>query len=872
MFMPENITIQKFDVTSTLPAKLERLKDIASNFWWSWSPLAQRLFAQVDAELWESTHHNPVRLLGLADQARLNELASDAVFTDQVDRAWEALDRHVTRQPWIQQKHGDAGDFTVAYFCAEFGITECFQIYSGGLGCLAGDHLKSASELGLPLVAVGLLYRHGYFQQYLSHEGWQQEYFPELDFDQLPIETVCNEAGDPLTVRVDLPGRVVEVGVWKARVGRIDLFLLDTDLPSNTPQDRSITGQLYGGDMETRIQQEIVLGIGGNRALLAMGIEPDVCHLNEGHAAFVALERIRNLIAKHDLTFDQARQQAAASHLFTTHTPVPAGIDRFPSELVKRYFTHYHDGLRLDMEGMLALGRDDVFDRKQPFSMATLAIRTSDWCNGVSALHGEVSRDMWKDIWPQVPIEEVPIGHVTNGCHVSSYLSPEMADLIDSQAGEGRRRQNPTDYTVFEAVYDVPDDQFWAVHQERRRRLIAYAADTHRRRPPQLGPARQLHAALDPNALTVGFARRFATYKRGTLFLSDAPRLLRLLRDPDRPVQFVIAGKAHPADHAGKELIQQIVQFAEAHDVSGRILFLENYDIQVARYLVQGCDIWLNTPRRGMEASGTSGMKSAINGIPNCSILDGWWDEGYTPDVGWAIGHRETYDDPATADRLESRALYELLEQGILPEFYQRDAAGLPTRWVRRMKDSIAGLAPFFNTNRMVQEYAESYYLPALQRARRLGRDDLKPAVQLADAKDELRSAWSSLHIEHVEIPELTAGLKPGAPIDVFARVHLGSLKPEQLHVEVCHGPVGVSGQLTALTVARLTPTEQTNGLTRFEGRLKPVGSGRHGLAVRIVPSCDIVSPVHEPGLILWHGQPVARPRETTLASASPMA
>ncbi|MEM1355876.1 MAG: alpha-glucan family phosphorylase [Planctomycetota bacterium] len=869
MLNPNHATIRRFDIQPEVPEVLQPLRDLAYNLWWSWHPEAIDLFIRLDRVLWRKTRHNPVLMLSLVSPERLHELSSDRPFLDALNATYEKLQRHRRRPGWLKEAHDDklCGGATLAYFCAEFAITESLQIYSGGLGVLAGDHLKSASELGLPLIAVGLLYRHGYFQQYLTPDGWQQEYTPDLDFEHLPISRVLGDDGEQVTVRVKMPKGPVSIALWQATVGRVPLYLLDTDLPENRPEDRAITGQLYGGDMDMRIRQEIVLGIGGTRALKRIGITPDVCHMNEGHSAFLALERIRNLIDEHGLTFDEARQAAMASHVFTTHTPVPAGIDRFPPELVQQYFAEYHALLKLDMEGFLALGRDDVFNKDEPFSMATLAIRTSDWCNGVSKLHGEVSRSMWKGIWPGIPDEEIPIGHVTNGVHASSWLSRPLAEAIDRQLGTSTRHTQPADHEVFQAVAGLPDDHLWAIHTERRHRLVSFTKRDDPARPARLGAARHADNDLDPEALTIGFARRFATYKRGNLMLRDPERLIRLITDKDRPVQFVVSGKAHPADGGGKDLIKQIVQFTRHHGLGGKIVFIENYAMHSARYLVQGCDVWLNNPRRGMEASGTSGMKAAINGVPNCSILDGWWDEGYTPDVGWAIGYRETYDNPDIADQIESKAFYDLLEKQIVPMFYERDNRGIPQRWVQVMKQSIIQLAPFFNTNRMVQQYAEQYYLPALQRARALRADGLAGSVLRAQQKDRLRYAWPSLSFVNVKT---NAGrpLSPDQKIEVAADVQLGGLPTQDVKVQALIGVIGEQGGLSEPTVVDLEHFgEEGEGVHRYAVKIEPPACGPHGVALRVVPGGELMDGVHEPGLIFWDGQPAAQAAKETPAT-----
>ncbi len=856
MTRPDLALIRRFQVAPVIPAPLEPLAHLARNLWWSWHNDAIDLFIRIDRELWRKTRHNPIQMLALISQQRLNELADDQAFIDAMRAVCDRMTRHRERTGWFSESHGQrAGQATFAYFCAEFGITECFQIYSGGLGILAGDHLKSASELGLPLVAVGLLYRHGYFQQFLSPDGWQMEYLPDLDFNQMPVRPVLGDDGQQIKVAVQLPKRDVTVALWEATVGRIRLFLLDTDVPENEDHDRMITGQLYGGDMDMRIRQEIVLGIGGVRALLKAGIRPDVCHMNEGHSAFLALERIRNLIDEHGLTFDEARQAAMASHVFTTHTPVPAGIDRFPVDMVRKYFKDYHPKLKLDMEGLLALGRDDVFNKDEPFSMATLAIRTSDWANGVSALHGEVSREMWQGIWPGTPVAEVPIGHVTNGVHAASWLSRPLADAIDRQTGTSTRLTKPAEHDIYRVVNDIPDETLWTIHTERRHRLVAYTKREDPARPAGLGPVRHADNDLDPEALTIGFARRFATYKRGSLFLRNPERLIALLGNRERPVQFVISGKSHPADGGGKELIKTIVQFTRHHGLTGKIVFVENYSIHSGRYLVQGCDVWLNNPRRGLEASGTSGMKAAINGVINCSILDGWWDEAYNTNVGWAIGYREEHDNPDVADDIESRALYSLLEKQVVPMFYERDSRGIPHRWVQMMKRSIAELAPFFNTNRMVQQYTEQYYLPALDRARKLNDKGLAGSIARSQLKEKLRYAWPSLAFVDVDS---NAGqtLKPDEMIRIKANVRLGGLSKDEVRVQALIGQVDEKGKLLSPGIVDMTCVKQSNPISSYEVSARALGCGPHGFALRIVPGGELMAGVNEPGLIFWDGQP----------------
>ena len=850
-------SIRSFQVFPDLPAPLAPLMELAGNLWWVWNPDAIELFRRLDRRLWDAVYHNPIKMLGAIEQTKLQAAARDDGFLAHMKRVIAQFKGHLAEEGWYQSTHAEKKDLLVAYFSAEFGIHESLPVYSGGLGILAGDHLKSASELGLPLIGMGLLYRNGYFQQNLSADGWQQESYPELDFYNLPVEPMRYTDGSPVHVRVDLPENAVFVKVWKVKVGRIALYLLDTNLQENAPADREITARLYGGGTEMRIKQEIVLGIGGVRALEALNISPSVFHMNEGHSAFLALERTRMLLENSSMTFDEARQQVMATNVFTTHTPVPAGIDMFPPELMLKYFKNYIPSLKLDDEGFLALGRENVSDRKQGFSMAVCALRLADHYNGVSKLHGEVSREMWHNLWPGVPKNEVPIRHVTNGIHVRSWLSPEMTYLLDRYL-HGKWQSDPADQSVWEGITQVPEEELWRTHERSRERMVAWVRGVLKeqliRRGASYDDVQQAEQVLDPEALTLGFARRFATYKRGALLLRDGERLKRMLEDSKRPVQIIFAGKAHPADNEGKELIRAIVQFARQANVRRRIVFIENYDINVARYLVQGVDVWLNTPRRPYEASGTSGMKAAANGVINCSILDGWWVEGYAPDLGWAIGRGESYSDPGLQDHLESQSLYDLLEKEIIPTFYDRGVDNVPQRWVARMKNTMRKLVPVFNTNRMVRDYAEMFYVPALARGEALGADNLKRAIQLAHAKDRLRQRWGGIRVVGVHASG-NGHYKVGQSLQVEALVDLPpDLKPGEVQVQLYCGPLNASGSFESgqpLTMEHVR--EMGPGRHLFTGSIQCASSGRHGYAVRVVPGGEDLATPFEPGLILWN-------------------
>jgi starch phosphorylase len=852
--------LKTFQVVPNVPPALQPLLELAGNLWWVWHPDAMELFRRLDRDLWAEVNHNPVKLLGLVDQKRLAIFANDDGYLAQLDRVYSAFKRHLKETGWFgktyAQQTTQPNPFLVAYFSAEFGLHESLPMYSGGLGVLAGDHLKSASEIALPLVAVGLLYRNGYFQQYLSADGWQQEAYPELDFYNLAIEPMKYDDGSPVQVRVDLPENSVFCKVWRANVGRIPLYLLDTNLAENSPADRDITSRLYGGGVEMRIKQEIVLGIGGVRALEALNIKPTVFHMNEGHSAFLALERIRVLLDKSSLTFDQARQFVMATNVFTTHTPVPAGIDTFAPDMMSKYFKNYYPSLKLDEEGFLALGREDVTNKKQGFSMAVLAIRLADSVNGVSALHGDVSRKMWHNLWPQVPPDEVPIQSITNGIHVRSWLAPDIIYVLDRYLSS-KWQTDPTDQTVWEGVSQIPDEELWRCHERCREKLVSWARMTLKdqltRRGASFDDIATADEVLDPEALTIGFARRFAGYKRGALLLRDPGRLQRLLEETKRPIQFVFAGKAHPADHEGKELIKAIVNFARNPSVRRRIVFLENYDINIARMLVQGVDVWLNTPRRGMEASGTSGMKAAANAVLNCSILDGWWVEGYSPDLGWAIGRGETYTDANVQDQIESQALYDILEKQIIPLFYKRNVDNIPRDWIARMKTCMRRLAPVFNTNRMVREYTDKFYVPCDARGHKLAANNLERSVALARMKDLLRSRWGGVKIIGVHVAG-NGHYHVGENMQVEALIDLPDIDPNDVAVELYAGPITATGQIGAPIVLRMAHAKQIGGPRHmYSGTLECRASGRQGFAVRVVPgNADLATPF-EPGLISWN-------------------
>ncbi len=848
-------TTRTYTVIPRLPPALRPLEDLAYNLWWTWNPEAQELFRTINPDLWEETRHNPVKLLGSVHPQELERLAGDRHFIQRLERVHGTLARYLGHETWYARTHKDSPAGTVAYFSAEYGLHECLPIYSGGLGVLSADHLKSAADLGLPLVGVGLLYLHGYFRQRINRDGWQQESYPENDFYTMPIRLVQDEEGRDVTVIVDILGRNVEVGIWKAQVGRVPLYLLDTNRRANAPEDRAITGALYGGNQDTRIRQEIVLGIGGMRALAALGVFPTMTHMNEGHSAFLALERIRTLMREHELSFSEASEIVAASTLFTTHTPVPAGIDNFPPDLVMRYLGRYAEELGLSPEEFLDLGRREQGDPACPFSMAVLALRLSGYANAVSALHAEVSRNMWAFLWPDVPQSEIPIGYITNGVHTRTWLSDEFERLYDLYL-DPEWIENPVDSRIWTRVDRIPDTELWRSKERLRERLVDYARRRLRiqleRRGAHKNIILQASEALDPQALTIGFARRFATYKRATLIFRDPDRLHAILTNPQRPVQLIFAGKAHPQDQEGKEFIRTVVKFADEERFRRHVVFLENYDMLLARYLVQGVDVWLNTPRRPMEASGTSGMKVPVNGGINMSVLDGWWNEGYQRDNGWAIGAGEEFEDHAYQDEIESMALYSLLEQEIVPLFYDRGPDRLPRQWIAMMKASMKSICPRFNTNRMVEDYVREYYLPGMIQWDLLTRDYMAEARRLSTWREAVRREWDHVRVVGVEAP-VDQPLPMGSSLEVKVLVALGSLTPSDVAVELYHGPADSEGRVVQGTPIRCTPTGEREGdAWVFVGETPCDFAGRHAFSVRVVPwHPGIVQPL-EMGYITW--------------------
>lgn len=843
-----------FSVVPHLPPRLEALRELAYNLWWSWNRDAVALFRRLDPVLWEACGHNPARLLRQIKQSQLEAAAQNADLCQHLEDVAGQLHRYLGRgDRWFARECTDSGENLIAYFSAEFGFHESLPIYSGGLGILAGDHCKSASDLGLPFIGVGLLYRLGYFKQRINRDGWQESESIDWNFSELSI-TQARRAPEeaPIQVSVALPGRVVLANVWEVNIGRTRLFLLDTDLPENRDDDRRITYQLYGGDQEMRLRQEIVLGIGGVQALRALGLEPTVYHLNEGHAAFSGLERIRVLVREHGLQFHEALQAVAAAGVFTTHTPVPAGNDAFAPDLFSAYFAQYAADCGVPLETVLALGRFPGAGGDAPFSMTLLALRTTRQANGVSAIHGRVSRQMWQGLWPGLPAEEVPIGHITNGVHTQTWMAPELQQLFE-HAGAVDWEDRVADPEFWRQSMSWQDSEFWQTHQKLKERLIEFVRKNlarHRTRAQR--SAEEIRAAgsiLDPSILTIGFARRFASYKRATLLFRDLDRLAAIVNHPTRPVQFVFAGKAHPADEEGKKLIQQIYKVSQMPAFRDRIVFVENYDIEVARYLYHGVDVWLNTPTRPLEASGTSGEKVAPNGALNCSVRDGWWDEAATGKNGWSIGEEITSPDPSFQEEFDTASLYSLLERQIAPLFYRLNGEGLPAEWITRVRASIESIGPVYNTTRMVQDYTHNFYLSAAAAGQRLVADNFARARALSAWKQKTRDAWSQVRIRDVRWHHPnTQRIVVGEALTVEASFYLGTLSAEEVAAQVYLREAGGSSIKIAMQPVEALP----EGWHQFRGTVEAPESGSYQLNVRALPAHpDLTTPV-EVRMVTW--------------------
>ena len=835
--------------------QINRLRDLAYNLWWSWTPAAQDLFQRVNPEAWQASRGNPVAVLAQANPNHLRHLASDPVFTADLTQVTEHFDHYLTQPTWFDKTFNHLAGLRVAYLSMEFGVTESVPLYSGGLGVLAGDHLKAASDLGVPIVGVGLLYQQGYFQQAIDTLGAQHEQFPDTNVETLPLAPARSPNGSPAVVRIPIDGHAVAARLWRMDVGRVPLILLDTNIPENNPDDRALTSRLYLSDGDIRIRQELLLGAGGMRALEKLGFTPTVTHMNEGHSAFLVLERFRSIRDRTGINERAAMHLVRTTNIFTTHTPVAAGHDEFSSEQVHRHIGAYLHNIGFSVEEALGLGRVHPWDADEAFGMTVLAMRGSSWRNAVSELHGVTSRQMWKGLWPDVPVREVPIRHVTNGVHMPTWVSREMGNLIERHLGS--RWTEQTDMRgIQEELETIPDEEYWRAHTHSRHRLITNVRRRLHAQADRRGATghelAQTLAVLNKDTLTIGFARRFAVYKRPTLVLHDIERLKALVTNTDRPIQIIFSGKSHPSDEMAKDLLREITAISRDPAFEGRLVFVEDYDMGLGRDLVQGCDAWLNLPIRPQEASGTSGMKAAANGVINIGVLDGWWDEAYTPSVGWAVG-QPTIDGPEhQRNASDASALYDLLEHTVAPLFYTDSRGNVPAAWVQMSRKSMALALAGYSTNRMVREYVESFYVPAHRLGECLAGHGGARAIELTAWLDHVMTQWP-----HVRITEVTTDspdqVDPGAVVPVRSCVVLPGLSPEDVHVQVYAGEVDQDGGLAhgSTTIADHEQVDSEN-THWFSCRATLPSTGRVGIAVRVIPNHPLLTDPFDTGLIRW--------------------
>ncbi len=844
--------VQSFNVRPAFPEPLLFLDEISRNLWWSWNYDAVELFRRIDPALWKETERNPLKFLTSIPQRRYRELAGNESFIGHLQGVKEHFEHDLERPgPDVS---GNAGG--IAYFSMEFGVHESLPLFAGGLGILAGDHLKSASCIGLDLVGMGILYREGYFHQYLNGDGWQQEGYPENDIFHLPTRRARGADGKELFIEIDGPGGTIKARVWKVMVGRIPLFLLDSDIPGNPGAVRDVTARLYAGDPDSRLAQEALLGIGGMKALAAMGIAPEVCHMNEGHSAFASLERLARTMERLRVDLRTAMEIVRRTTVFTTHTPVAAGHDEFPAEKVAPYVRSLAKRLGVTADEVVALGQSPDGDKRSSLSMFVLALRMARYCNGVSALHGKVARRMWSYVWPERPEDEIPITHVTNGVHISSYISREKFRLLERYMGPEWDR-HPLSVEGMERIRDIFDEELWNAHEISRSRLIRACRkrlmEQYRRRGAARSIMDQVKSVLDQNVLTICFARRFTAYKRATLLLGDPERLEKMIVSDTHPVQFVFAGKAHPKDEVGKELIRKIVAFAKRESVRHRFLFIEDYDIDIARYMTQGGDLWLNTPRRPFEACGTSGMKAAVNGLLNVSTLDGWWCEGYSEETGWRIGAGEEYteEDYEEQDALESKALYNVLENDVIPLFYKSGYRNPPPRrWLAMMKASMKMAIKDFSSHRMVMEYNHTFYTPVRERMRSLVARDAMEAREIARQHRRLEERWPRIRLAPPRLN--TKGRhRVGDDLKMTCKVFLGELRPDEVDVELYHGRLSSRDVISGSATEPMRLQEELDdGGCLYECVVTCADSGRRGYTARATPHGDVFK--NAPGFLTW--------------------
>jgi alpha-glucan phosphorylase-like protein len=836
-------------IESEFPENLGGLEEMSRNLWWTWNFEAENLFRSIDPELWETVEHNPITLMRQISLDRLQELEKDWEFNRKYNEVYSKFRAYIDNA-------GHLSGPMIAYFSMEFGFHSSLKIYSGGLGILAGDYMKEASDRNVPMVGVGLLYRFGYFRQVLTINGDQISEDVMEQFSDLPVEPVLDADGQWLQIPIGLPGRLLHVRLWRARVGRISLFLLDTDFEANQPADRAITYHLYGGDEENRLKQEMVLGIGGIRGLTKLGLSPDVYHCNEGHAAFIGLERIGRLMDFKKFTFDESLEVVRSSTLFTTHTPVPAGHDTFTENMIRAYMGHYPERLSVSWEDFIGLGRIDKNNSSERFSMSHLAARLSQEINAVSNLHGEVTRKMFETVWKGYYADELHIGFVTNGVHYQTWAAEVWQQLYLEVFGDGFLENQATP-TYWSKIHTVADERIWDIRKMLRKTLIDYirqrleTVSIKRHEPPK--QIKEILHKLNERTLTIGFARRFATYKRAHLLFRDLERLSRIVNNPDRPVQFIFAGKAHPRDKAGQDLIKYIVEISRRPEFRGRIVFLENYDMTVARRLVQGVDIWLNTPTRPLEASGTSGMKATMNGVMNFSVLDGWWCEGYRPNAGWALPQELVYEDQNFQDELDATTIYDMLENDIVPLFYKVNDQGIPEDWIRYIKNTIAQVAPLFTTRRMIDDYYDRFYKILGNRASDMRANNYHLAREITRWKKKVAHLWDKIEVSDVQFSkDLSKPLRMGEAYTAEVLLKLNGLSPDEIGVELVMVLVHPNGRLEYVFNQEFAKAEKVNGHTRYLLGTIPTQPGVFNFGVRIFPKNRLIPHRQDFGYVRW--------------------
>jgi len=833
--------IQYYQVFPVIPEPLAFLEILSRNIWWSWNRDAIELFRRIDLKTWKMCGGNPIPFLTQVPQKRLEALADNAGFLAHLKKVQDQFHQRIV-DPITDSSMPFRENEVIAYFSMEFGIHESLPLFAGGLGVLAGDHLKAASNMAFPLVGIGLLYREGYFRQYLDHNGWQQEEYPRTDLYQIPVKRALDGSGNDLRISVTGPDGEIRADVWKIQVGRIPLYLLDTNIHENSPDIRDITSRLYAGEAKVRLAQEVLLGIGGMRALAALGLHPKVCHMNEGHSAFSSIERLAQTMSTHQVDLETAFEIVPRTTVFTTHTPVAAGHDEFPADMVRPYLEPLQASLGKSVEEILSWGQPEGSGGDGPFSMFVLGLQMAQYCNGVSELHGKVARRMWNHVWPYRSEDEVPITHITNGIHVSSFISGEFAHLFERYLGPDWYKSSRKPENI-RRINDIYEEELWRAHELNRSSLIRTCRQRMKQQSEKRNAPRSVveaaESVLDPDILTIGFARRFATYKRATLLLHDTHRLKAMINSKRFPVQFIFAGKAHPKDHEGKELIKQLVEFSQKSGLGHRFIFLEDYDMHLARYLVQGADVWLNNPRRPHEACGTSGMKAAVNGVLNMSVLDGWWCEGFSEERGWAIGSGEEYGDAVYQDEVESRALYNVLENDVIPCFYERRSGEASECWVKRMKASMRMAMADFCSFRMADDYQTRFYTPAARRMELLVANGAGEARELAARARRLKSLWNTIRIEP-PVRERRGAFHVGEVFKVTATVSLGELNPDEVDVELYYGPLkSVDTLKTSATEAMTLETDLGGGQYAYTCSLTCRLAGRYGFTARVTPRGD---------------------------------